>query len=185
MIKYLGNSWNGAANRHYWTSVSPRRGSNESPSKDSQSWLGIDNSIVDGCPAFALAGACFSKRSVFLDGIIFWTLNYVLRSFQTSFQDVPRNFEKTSYYIIISIIYINLSNIMGYNTFPSSDMTCSDGFESHHVFLRDFRQDMHGSLSKESVLALCHFLCQAGSGHGSNSAWACLGRGVLEGQYLI
>lgn len=30
-------------------------------------------------------------------------------------------------------------------------------------------QDMHGSLSKESVLALCHFLCQAGSGHGSNS----------------
>jgi hypothetical protein len=74
---------------------------------------------------------------------------------------------------------------MGYNTFPSSDMTCSDGFESHHVFLRDFRQDMHGSLSKESVLALCHFLCQAGSGHGSNSAWACLGRGVLEGQYLI
>lgn len=28
---------------------------------------------------------------------------------------------------------------------------------------------MHLSLTKESVLALCHFLCHAGSGHGSNS----------------
>lgn len=28
---------------------------------------------------------------------------------------------------------------------------------------------MHLSLTKDSVLALCHFLCHAGSGHGSNS----------------
>eukprot|EP00930_Biecheleria_cincta_P038210 TRINITY_DN26257_c0_g1_i1.p1 TRINITY_DN26257_c0_g1~~TRINITY_DN26257_c0_g1_i1.p1 ORF type:complete len:2387 (-),score=590.65 TRINITY_DN26257_c0_g1_i1:69-7061(-) len=28
---------------------------------------------------------------------------------------------------------------------------------------------MHGALSKQSVLALCNFLCQAGSGHGSSS----------------
>ena len=28
---------------------------------------------------------------------------------------------------------------------------------------------VHGLLSKESVLALCHFLCHAGSGHGSSS----------------
>eukprot|EP00435_Cladocopium_sp_Y103_P044364 s62_g12.t1 len=27
---------------------------------------------------------------------------------------------------------------------------------------------MHSVLSQESVLALCHFLCQAGSGHGSS-----------------
>ena len=33
-------------------------------------------------------------------------------------------------------------------------------------------QDMHVSLSKESVLALCHFLCHAGSGHGSSSSSA-------------
>lgn len=30
-------------------------------------------------------------------------------------------------------------------------------------------EDMHLSLTKDSVLALCHFLCHAGSGHGSNS----------------
>eukprot|EP00913_Durusdinium_trenchii_P020600 g19348.t1 len=30
-------------------------------------------------------------------------------------------------------------------------------------------KDMHMSLSQESVLALCHFLCHAGSGHGSSS----------------
>jgi len=30
-------------------------------------------------------------------------------------------------------------------------------------------QDMHTILSQNSVLALCHFLCQAGSGHGSTS----------------
>jgi len=30
-------------------------------------------------------------------------------------------------------------------------------------------REMHEILSQQSVLALCHFLCQAGSGHGSNN----------------
>ncbi|CAE7479082.1 UPL2 [Symbiodinium sp. CCMP2456] len=30
-------------------------------------------------------------------------------------------------------------------------------------------EDMHTALSQKSVLALCHFLCHAGSGHGSSS----------------
>ena len=29
-------------------------------------------------------------------------------------------------------------------------------------------KDMHAILSRESVLAICHFLCQAGSGHGTS-----------------